>query len=123
MPDLTPKKAAKALFEAMNTRDLQNFTELLAEEIIFHFPGTAPLEGPDRIIRFLKVLFYKFPRLDFKISRIVANETGAAVEWTNEGNFRKGAPYTNAGVTWLELVDGKIVYLSDTFKDTAMFTR
>lgn len=115
---------AKALFRAMNARDPAAFASLLAEGAVFHFPGTAPVEGCARIEKFVKILFFKFPALAFEPRRVICDDRHAAVEWTNEGTSRDGAPYRNAGVTVIELdADGRVAYLSDTFKDTSFTLR
>jgi len=123
MTDLDPRSAAVLLFEAMNTRELSGLLALLADDAVFHFPGTRPIEGPDRIRRFIEILFHRYPELRFAVGRVIADETSVAVEWTNRGTSRKGEPYANAGVTVLVLRDGRIAYLSDTFKDTTVFSR
>jgi uncharacterized protein (TIGR02246 family) len=123
MSAIDPQSAAQTLFEAMNTRDLTELVELLAPDAVFHFPGTKPLQGPDRIRRFIEILFHRYPELCFTVGRVIADETAAAAEWTNQGTSRKGEPYANAGVTVLVLGQEGIVYLSDTFKDTAVFSR
>lgn len=120
---MNPKDAAAAVFEAFNARDLSPLRGALAPEAVFHFPGADPLVGPEAIERFLKILLRRFPRLVFRPGRTIVEGDRAAVEWENEGADRKGEPYRNAGVTILELRDGRIVYLSDTFKDTAIFKR
>lgn len=117
------RRALGEVFAAMNGRDRERFVAVLDEAAVFHFPGTKPIEGPVRIERFLKILFHRYPRLEFTLGRIIVDGDVAAVEWTNEGEDRDGAPYRNAGVTVIELAGGKVVYLSDTFKDTALFTR
>ena len=118
-----PSEAAVALFAALNARDPKSFTARLADDAVFHFPGTKTISGAARIEQFLKILFFKYPRLTFEIGRVIADASGAAVEWTNEGETREGAPYRNAGVTVLHLEGGLIVYLSDTFKDTSAFVK
>ena len=45
----------------------------------------------------------------------------AAVHWRNRGEDRDGHPYANEGVTWLRFDRGRIVFLSDFFKDTERF--
>jgi len=113
-------RIAAALFRAMNARDPAAFAALLDDAAVFHFPGTKPLEGAARIEKFVKILFFKYPALVFEVRRVIADERCAAVEWTNGGTSRDGAPYRNAGVTVIELgADGRVVYLSDTFKNTS----
>lgn len=123
MSEGAARDAVAAVFAAMNERDVGLLLERLAPDAVFHFPGTAPIEGPDRIARFIKILFHRYPRLEFKTGRVIADARSAAVEWTNAGEDRNGEPYANAGVTVIELVGERIAYLSDTFKDTAVFTR
>jgi len=118
--DEGPARIAAALFAAMNARDPSAFAALLGEAAVFHFPGTAPIEGAARIEKFIKILFFRYPALAFDVRRVIADERRAAVEWTNEGTSRGGAPYRNAGVTVIEIgADGRVIYLSDTFKDTS----
>jgi len=118
-----PARIATALFDAMNARDPSAFAGLLAEGAVFHFPGTKPIDGAARIEKFVKILFFRYPVLAFELHRVICEDRCAAVEWTNAGADRSGAPYRNAGVTVIELdADGRVAYLSDTFKDTS-FTR
>jgi ketosteroid isomerase-like protein len=119
----TSREVMSRIFEAMNGRDLTGLKGLLAAEAEFHFPGADVLLGPEAIARFLKILFRRFPKLAFETGRFVAEGDRAAVEWTNAGEDRKGEPYRNAGVTVIEMKDGRIVYMSDTFKDTSVFSR
>jgi ketosteroid isomerase-like protein len=114
---------AAALFTSLNDRNPASFAALLAPNAVFHFPGTKPIRGAARIEQFVKILFFKYPRLVFEVGRVVADERRAAVEWENAGVTRDGVPYRNAGVTVLELEGDSIVYLSDTFKDTSLFVR
>ena len=123
MHNENPAQIAAALFRAMNAQDPAAFAALLARGAVFHFPGTAPVEGAARIEKFIKILFFNYPALAFEVRRVIADECCAAVEWANEGTSRDGSPYRNAGVTVIELDEaGRTVYLSDTFKDTS-FTR
>ena len=109
------------LFAGMNQKKLENLSESLADDAVFHFPRTAPLEGKKRILSFLKILFRKYPNLTFSVGRMTGDDTFGAAEWTNHGDSKTGEHYENAGVTFLEVKDGKIVYISDTFKDTEKF--
>jgi len=120
MNPTTPAEIAVALFRAMNARDPAAFAAHLCGDAVFHFPGTSPVEGAARIEKLIKILFSKYPALAFEVVRVIADERCAAVEWTNEGTSRDGAPYRNAGVTVIELGEGgRVAYLSDTFKDTS----
>ena len=123
MPELIPKEACEIIFNAMNTRNLDRLHEILDPEAVFYFPGTKPLIGPPKIEGFLKILFRSFPRLEFTTGRVIEEGNCAAVEWSNEGEDRKGTSYTNAGVTVVELRNGRIIYMSDTFIDTSFTSK
>ncbi|MHC5036464.1 MAG: nuclear transport factor 2 family protein [Planctomycetota bacterium] len=123
MSEPTAKETVKGIFEALNARELSRLSDLLAPNAVFHFPGTNPLKGPEAIARFLNILLRRFPTLTFTTGRVIAEGGRAAAEWTNEGEDRKGTPYRNAGVTVIEMEGGRVVYMSDTFKDTAVFMR
>lgn len=110
------------LFTALNSRDLAPLDCCLAEDAAFDFPGPGLISGRKKIILFFKILFRKFSRLTFSVSKIVAEEDCACAVWTNEGADRTGTPYNNRGITLLELKAGKIVFLSDYFKDTSFTT-
>ena len=115
------KQFLSVLFDAMNQKDLSPLDDALSDDAVFLFPKTAPLEGKKRILSFLKILFRKYPNLTFTIGRTTGDPVTAAAEWTNRGESKNGEVYENAGVTFLEAQDGRIVYISDTFKDTGKF--
>ena len=118
---MTPKECLSVLFESMNQKSLDTLSEILADDAVFLFPKTAPLEGKKRIAIFLKVLCCKYPNLTFSVGRITGDIQSAAAEWTNSGDTKNGEHYENAGATFLEMKDDKIIYISDTFKDTEKF--
>ena len=109
------------LFAGLNQKNLDELSDELADDAVFLFPKTAPLVGKKKILSFMKVLIRRYPNLIFTLGRMTGDETLGAVEWTNHGNAKNGEPYENAGVTFLEVRDGKIAYISDTFKDTDKF--
>ena len=113
------QKLAKAIFTAMNKRDPTHLGQYLSDDAVFHFPGPGLIEGPRKILLFLKVLFRKYPRLKFFVEDIlVEGDRGCAV-WTNRGEDKKGNPYQNSGITFMRFSGGKIVFISDYFKDTS----
>lgn len=112
---------AEAFFGYMNRRELDKIRECLDAEAVFFFPKTQPLTGPDRIVKFLQILFRGYPELVFTVQGVVSDGDTAAVHWTNRGHNRKQELYANEGVTWFRFQDGKVVFLSDFFKDTGKF--
>lgn len=59
------RELAHTIFTAMNSRNLSELENYLAEDALFDFPGAGELEGRKKILLFLKVLFRKYPRLAF----------------------------------------------------------
>jgi ketosteroid isomerase-like protein len=109
-------------FDVLNRRDLDQMGGLLAKDAEFYFPKAQPLTGRERIQRFFKILFHRYPELLFQVERRIVEGQRAAVHWTNRGVSRKGEPYDNEGVTLFEGGDkGRIIFISDFFKDTEKF--
>ncbi len=115
-------KLAKIVIATMNTRDFVEFAKHLADDAVFDFPGSGEVAGKKRIIIFLKALLRKYPELAFTIEDTIAEDHKACICWTNKGISSKGEPYHNRGVTLVYMAAGKIVYISDYFKDTS-FTK
>ena len=105
-------------FQVLNERDLVEADYLLASQAELFFPKTEPIIGKDRILKFLNIFFRQYPELIFTVVRVIHQEDQAAVHWTNRGINRRKEPYENEGVTILEMENGKIVFISDFFKDT-----
>jgi len=114
-------KAISRFFDLINERDLEGLEALLIENSEFYFPKTKPMVGKNRVIRFFKILFHKFPQLEFRTHRIIIQGSKAAVHWSNQGMSRREEPYENEGVTILEMEAGRIRFISDFFKDTEKF--
>jgi uncharacterized protein (TIGR02246 family) len=108
-------------FDCMNTRDLERFGELLAEDAEFYFPKAQPMQSKERILRFFNILFKKFPELNFKIQRTIVQGSQAAVHWANQGINKDQEPYDNEGVTLLKMEGDQIKFISDFFKSTEKF--
>ena len=107
------------IFEAFNKRDLSELQHYLADDAVFDFPGTELLQGRKKILLFFKILFRKFPRLEFHIEEVIVDGDHACAVWSNEGENKEGHPYHNHGVTLVRMSEGKIVFMSDYFKDTS----
>jgi ketosteroid isomerase-like protein len=110
---------ARTFFDAMNERDFTDLDRHLAPDVAFDFPGAGDINGSRRMLLFLKVLFRKYARLMFTVQEVLADGERACVVWTNEGKTAEGEPYCNSGVTVMHFSGGRIVALSDYFKDTS----
>ena len=115
---MTENNPFLTFFQVLNDRDLKTADTLLDPRAELFFPKTTPITGKERILKFLRILFRSFPELTFTIKRVIHDDDLAAVHWTDRGVNRKNEPYDNEGVTILELKAGKIVLISDFFKNT-----
>ncbi|MDJ0830166.1 MAG: nuclear transport factor 2 family protein [Desulfobacterales bacterium] len=108
-------------FEWLNLRDTKAMDSVLTEKTTLYFPKTQPLVGGDRITRFFNILFKQYPELVFDVKQTICDQNRGAILWENRGKNRRGEPYQNEGVTIMEITDGKVVLISDFFKDTEKF--
>lgn len=115
----SPREIVQILFNALNSRDLTPLDVYLDEDASFDFPGTGLISGRKKILLFFKILFRKYSRLTFSVLKVIEEEERACAVWTNEGEGKGGKSYSNRGITLLELKEGRIVLLSDYFKDTS----
>ncbi len=122
-PPCSTEALLRHFFDLVNDRDAAALAELLDPEARFDFPKAPAMEGRDRIVKFLKLLWRRFPRLQFDVLDVIVGENGerAAVHWRNVGEDRQGEPYHNEGVTWLLIRGDRLLVMSDFFKDTGKF--
>ena len=111
----------REFFEILNKRNLEKIQDLLGADAALYFPKTQPLIGTSRILKFLNILFRQYPQLTFEIQRVIVDGNQVAIHWINQGTNRHDLPYDNEGVTLMELRNGKIIFISDFFKDTEKF--
>jgi steroid delta-isomerase-like uncharacterized protein len=88
----------RSYFKAAASRDPEAMAKHWANDGVELIPGSPPLRGPDAIKAYFRELFAALPDAEFAVQRIVADETGAAVEWRLSGTFT-GAPYQGIEAT------------------------
>jgi steroid delta-isomerase-like uncharacterized protein len=131
---ITRRKAVeghvRSYFEALAARDVRAAGEHWSEDGVDTMPDQV-LRGRAEIERYFAELFAAAPDAAFSVSRIVAGEREAAVEWRlratlNGASFQgiepTGKSIEIGGIDYFEVEDGKIVSNSGYF-DTAEFAR
>jgi ketosteroid isomerase-like protein len=113
------KELVIEFFQLLNKKELENLNAFLSPAVIFYFPGTKPLSGPQKVIQLFKIIFRKYPDLLFRIKDVIIEENKVAVSWTNSGTDKNNIPYQNEGVTLFRIEHGYVTYISDYFKDTS----
>lgn len=114
-------QSAAHFFEIINKRDFDQMRSHLTEDARLLFPKTQPLIGRERILKFFQVLFHRYPALIFSVEGTIAEGDKVAVHWKNSGINKRREPYDNEGVTLFHFEGGKVVFMSDFFKDTGKF--
>ena len=119
---ITRRKAveahARSYFEAVANRDTSAMVGHWRADAVDDLVPLRPLRGTDEIEAFFRELFQAVPDLETTVTRIVAGETQAAVEWRMTGNFT-GGPFQGVdptgrrvdmrGLDLFEIEDGQIV--------------
>lgn len=108
-------------FELVSTQNLGRMADFLTADARLFFPGTQPLIGRERILKFFQVLFRQYPELRFTVEDTIVQQNKVAAHWRNRGATRKNEPYENEGVTLFFFEDGLVSLMSDFFKDTGKF--
>ena len=106
-------------FDTVNRRQYDRLKRFFSPDIVFHFPGTRPLNGPTKLVQMLKIIHHRYSKLIFIVVDIIVQGDRAVALWDNHGTDTHGSPYQNEGATVFTFVKGKIQYLSDYFKDTS----
>jgi steroid delta-isomerase-like uncharacterized protein len=119
---ITRRKAveahARSYFDALARRDAGSMADHWNEDGVDDIVPLAPLRGRGEIASFFRELFAAVPDLETTVTRVVASEREAAVEWRMTGNFT-GEPFQGVdatgkrlemrGLDLLEIEDDKIV--------------
>ncbi len=118
-PNISNCQAPLAIFEAMNTKNLDVLEPYLVADVRFDFPGNAQVVGKKRVLVFLKVLLRKYPDIVFQVQDVIAENDKTCIVWTNSARHETPQPYRNSGVTLVHCVNDHITFISDYFKDTS----
>jgi len=119
---ITRRKAvethARSYFDALARRDAAGMVAHWSEDGVADIVPLGVLRGHAEIFEMFRGLFAAFPDLETTVSRVVAGEREAAVEWRMTGHFTgeqlEGVDPTGRridfrGVDYIEIADGKNV--------------
>jgi steroid delta-isomerase-like uncharacterized protein len=132
---ITRRKAveahARSYFDAIAARDTQAMTSHWSADGVDDLVPLGPLRGHAEIAAFFGELFAAVPDLEMTVTRVVAGERQAAVEWRMTGHF-SGGPFQGIdatgrrldmrGLDLLEIEDGAIV-ANTAYYDGMSFAR
>jgi steroid delta-isomerase-like uncharacterized protein len=132
---ITRRKAVEAhvrsYFDAIAARDTRAIAEHWTEEGVDEIVAQGPLRGRREIAGYFAEVFAASPDVETSVTRVVAGERQAAVEWRMQGTF-DGAPFQGiepTGKSWelrgldlMDVEDGQITGNTAYF-DGAEFAR
>jgi steroid delta-isomerase-like uncharacterized protein len=132
---ITRRKAVethvRSYFDALARRDPDAMAEHWSEDGVDDLVPLGVLRGPEEIRGFFRELFAAVPDLETTVTRVVAGEREAAVEWRMSGNF-SGEPFQGVeatgrridmrGLDLIEVEDGKNV-ANTAYYDGMSFAR
>jgi steroid delta-isomerase-like uncharacterized protein len=132
---MTRRKAveehARSYFDALARRDLAGMIERWREDGVVDLAPIGMFRGRDEIAGLFGELFAALPDFEIRITRLVAGERQAAVEWRAGGHFTgspfqgveaTGRPVELRGLDLMEIQDGKNVSIT-AYYDGMEFAR
>jgi steroid delta-isomerase-like uncharacterized protein len=121
----------RGYFDALSRRDGRAMASYWSEEGVADIVALGTLRGRDEIAGLFRELFAALPDLETTLSRLVAGEHEAAVEWRMTGHFT-GQPFQGVeptgkhvelrGVDLIEISEGKNTSMA-TYYDGMGFAR
>ncbi len=121
----------RGYFEALGRRDSRGMAEYWSEDAIADIVPLGVLRGREEITALFRDLFAAVPDLKTTVTRVVAGEHEAAVEWRMTGHFTgqafQGVEATGKrlelrGMDLIEIADGKNTSLA-AYYDGMSFAR
>ncbi len=88
------REAMRRFEKCINTNDLALGEELISPSASFLTPvSPAPLQGAKGYLSVVDFMRRSFPDVQWKLERMVADETTVAVQWLCTGTFTGEAPF------------------------------
>ena len=112
-----------AFMHDLEYRDLERIKPWFAEKSVLWMPPTTPIEGQRRILAMFRVIFRMYTEIHWKVTDVYPAGGNRYIYATDSwGIIGKSTPYKNSILTIIDFDnEGHILYLSDYFKDTAIF--
>lgn len=115
-----------SLFMAdLQTLKTENLGKWFDEASELCLPPCEPARGTRKILAIFGLIFRRYKELSWSVTAAYpAGERKLVYQTESKGTFTDGRPYANSILTIIEFTpEGKIRFLSDYFKNTAIFDR
>lgn len=112
-----------AFMQDLQSKEVANLKKWFGPVSRLWMPPGETVEGDSRILATFRKIFSRYKELNWKVTQIYSvNQNKFIYETESWGVIGENKPYKNRILTIIEFdEDGKIVFLSDYFKDTAIF--
>ena len=109
----------------LQTLKTENMVKWFDEESELCLPPCESARGGRKILTIFGLIFRRYQKLSWEVGAVYpAGERKLVYQTESKGTFADGRPYANSILTIIEFSpEGKIRFLSDYFKDTAVFGR
>ena len=106
----TPKEVVEAYnYELWNKRNYQLGEELIADEVIRHYPGSVEtMSKADAIARVKDTYANVFAELEFTIHKMMLDGEFVTLLWEVHGKTLQGEDFVYGCIEVFRVVDGKI---------------
>lgn len=110
MTTRTPKEVVEAYnYELWNKRNYQLGEELIADEVIRHYPGSVETMSRDDAIQRVKDAYAQvFPEIEFTIHKILAEGEYVTLLWEMRAKTYEAEDFVYSSIEVFRVVDGKI---------------
>jgi hypothetical protein len=114
-----------AFVRDLNARDLGLLERWFSDQSLVSIPPRSELRGTRRVLAFFRSVFRIYDEIHWRVTEVYEiGERRCAYLTESWGTLRGGGPYRNDIVTLIEFdAEGRIIFLSDYFKDTSTFIR
>ncbi len=130
---LIAQRAARAVFDAMNHRDLNRVMHGVADDAVLEIPGHSPasgrFEGRPQIEAWFRRWWDEASFLQFTVRHVAVTNVLAVggtnvllVEWDAVERNREGRSYRFNGISRLSVKAGKVVQVREYFFDPDLLT-
>ncbi len=117
------KRAARAVYDALNRRDLDSLLQAMAEDVEFDFPlepGDGQHVGKPAVAQWFRTFLDDYPEVAFTLKHVSVEDIFALggtntvhAEWDLAYADRDGGQSHSRGVTAISFRRGRIVHLRD----------
>lgn len=121
---LVSRDLCLAFMDDLETRDLERLRRWFTEQSVLWMPPRAPVQGSSRILATFRGIFRLYREIHWRVTEVhVVSDRRYIYATDSWGIIGDTTPYQNHILTIVEFGgDGRIAYLSDYFKDTAIFS-